>query len=102
MNAADGMPVQTVKATFDYLENLPKSTVIQITSASGSRFWLEAEGGAWHDFIHHKGDVPRRFGGSVSQMGRRRLFWTRKVLARWVADGLCAIELASPTTGADQ
>lgn len=88
--------------TQGYLESLPKGTVIRVTDPSGHPFWLETEGRAFRDFVLHKGIAPRGLQGQMSRHGRPRLFWPTNDLARWVASGLCRIELATPPTGADQ
>lgn len=92
MSAADN-PV-----TEAYLEALPKGTVIKVIHPAGHSFQLEAEGGAFRDFVLHKGTAPYGLGGRMARFGGKRLFWSADRLARWVAIGRCRIELAAPTT----
>jgi hypothetical protein len=77
-----------------FLEALPKGTVIKVTDPAGHSFELVAEGGAFRDFVHHKGTVPYRLAGRRARFGGTRLFWSISSLARWVAGDLCRIELA--------
>lgn len=84
--------------TNDYLQRRPKGTVIRVTDPSGSHFWLEAEGASWRDFILHQGTPPKDLEGRASQVGRYRRFWSTGLLAHWVAEGLCRIELDTPTS----
>lgn len=82
-----------------YLQGRPRGTVIQVTTPTGQRFQLVAEGGAFRDFILHSGTAPRGLDGRRAKYGGRGLFWSADTLARWVADGLCTIELAPPAGG---
>ena len=87
-------------STADHLDRLPKGAVIQVSTPYGKRFWLEAEGGVFRDFVLRRGEVPRGLRGSASRFGQPRLFWPSSLLERWVAEGRCTIELAPPTTRA--
>lgn len=90
-----------IAVDMEWLHSRPKGTVIQVTDPAGKRFWLEAEGGVFRDYIHHRGTSPKGLGGRTSNVGRQRRFWPTHVLASWVAEGLCTIELA-PTKGASK
>lgn len=89
--------MSTVNKT--WLESRPKGTVIQVIDLEGHHFELVAEGGAFRDFILHKGDVPSGLEGRTSRSRRYRQFWPTERLARWVSQGLCTIE---PARGASQ
>jgi hypothetical protein len=78
--------------TADFLESLPKGTVIRV-SARGHSFQLEAEAGAFRNFILQQGTPAYGFAGRRARYGGARLFWSADMLARWVADGLCTIEV---------
>lgn len=76
-----------------WFEARPKGSVVRVTTDRGQRFDLEAEGGAFRDFILHSGAPAQGFAGRTSRQGGARVFWSCRVLARWVATGRCSIEL---------
>lgn len=77
----------------DWLESRPKGTVIKVTHPSGHDFQLMAEAGVFRDFILHSGTPAHPLHGLLSRHGVVRRYWSPDLLADWVADGLCAIEL---------
>ena len=81
--------------TREFLESRPRGTVITVTDTSGHRFELVAEGRAFRDFILHRGTPSYRLQGRRARFGGRDLFWAADVLAGWVADGLCTIEVTA-------
>jgi hypothetical protein len=81
--------------TKDWLESRPRGTVITVSDTSGHRFELVAEGRTFRDFILHTGTPSFRLQGRRARFGGTRLFWAADVLARWTADGLCTIEVAT-------
>jgi len=83
----------TVAVAQDYFESLPKGTVIKVTDPTGHAFELIAEGRTFRDFTLHHGTASIRLQGRRTRYGGMRLFWSSAVLAQWVADGLCTIEL---------
>lgn len=76
----------------DTLESLPRGKVITVTDPTGHRFELKAEGGAFRDFVLHRGTAPFRLQGRRARFGGARLFWSADQLSRWVAGGLCRID----------
>lgn len=81
----------------DTLESLPRGTVITVTDPASHRFALIAEGRTFRDFVLHKGTASYRLPGRRARHGVR-LYWSAEVLADCVTEGLCTIELDSPTT----
>lgn len=76
-----------------WFEARPKGTVLRVTPTAGQRFEVEAEGGTCRDFILHAGSPAQGFAGRTSRHGGARVFWSSSMLARWVVQGRCSVEL---------
>jgi len=76
----------------DLLESMSKGTVVKVITP-GHSFQLVAEGGAFRDFVLHKGTPAYGLAGRRARYGGARLFWSADMLVRWVASGLCTIEV---------
>lgn len=77
----------------DWLESRPRGAVLQVSTPQGQRFQLVAEGGAFRDFVLRAGTPPRGLGGRRARFGGARVFWSADLLAAWVAEGQCTVEL---------
>jgi len=82
----------TVAVTEDVLLSMPKGTVIQVITPAGS-FELAAESGAFRDWVLSSGTAPAGYSGRRARYGGMRLFWPSSMLAQWVAQGRCRIEI---------
>lgn len=82
----------------EWFAERPKGTLLEVIPREGRAFQLVAEGGAFRDFVLHKGSPALALQGRRARFGGARLFWSGDMLARWIAQGRCSVVVV-PTGG---